>query len=98
MNQAAMIQAVGTRLKIDVLPKNPSDCMIRCYLLPKGGERQQCVTDCEAEAAVAALAEKLHIELFKSFAEVIWAGGNIDPVPLEGAVRAKFAHMKQGGK
>ena len=92
MNQSTLIQTVWTHLKLDLPPKNPSDCLIRCYLMPKGAERAQCTQDCEAEAAMAALAAKLNVELFKSFAEVIWAGGDIDPLPLEKAVRARFAH------
>lgn len=91
MNAATLIQAVWKQLKLDLPSKNPSECLVRCYLMEKSAERTQCITDCEAEAAVAALAAKLNVALFKSFAEVIWAGGDIAPRPLEQAVRAHFA-------
>ena len=97
MTEAALIQVVWHQLKLDLPPtKAPSDCMIRCSLMPKSAERTQCITDCKAEAAVAELAARLHVELFKSFIEVIWAGGGIDPLPLEKAVRANFAQGARG--
>ena len=37
-------------------------------------------------------------ELFKSFAEVIWGGGDIDPRPLEKAVRAAFGRSGRTAK
>ncbi len=95
MNQAILIQTVLAELKLDLPPKNPSDCEIRCYLVPKGPERTKCLEECEERAAVAAVAAKLNVELFKSFAEIIWGGGDIDPLPLEEAVRAKFARGSQ---
>ena len=95
MNQATLIHAVLTRLKLDLPEKNPSECKIRCYLMPEGAERTECLDDCEAEAAVSAVAAKLSVELFESFVDVIWAGGDIDPLPLEKAVRARFAHGSQ---
>lgn len=89
--QTALIQAVWAELKPDLPPRNPSDCVIRCYLLPKGPARNKCLRECEEQAAIAAVAAKLRTELFKSFAEVIWGRGDIDPRPLEEAVRATFA-------
>ena len=91
MNREALIRAVWAELKPNLPPRNPGECVVRCYLLPKGPEREQCLQDCEAQAAVAALAAKLNTELFKSFADVIWQRGDIDPRPLEKEVRAAFA-------
>ena len=90
MDQAALIQAVWAELKPDLPPRNPGDCTIRCYLLPKGPKRNKCLEECKEQAAVAAVAAKLRGELFTSFAEVIWGGGDIDPRPLEQAVRTAF--------
>ncbi len=91
MDQVALLQAVWAELKPDLPPKHPSDCVVRCYYLFKeGSERNECLRECEEQAAIAAVAAKLRIDLFKSFAEVIWGGGDIDPRPLEEAVRAAF--------
>jgi hypothetical protein len=98
MDQATLIQAVWAELKPDLPPRNPSDCVIRCYLLPKGPERTKCLQECEEQAAIAAVAAKLRTELFKSFAEVIWAGGDIDPRPLEEAVRTAFGRSARTTK
>ena len=83
MNHTILIQTVLAALKLDVPPKNPSDCEIRCYSMhKKGPKRTKCLEECEEEAAVAALAAKLNVELFKSFAEIIWEGGDIDATGL----------------
>ena len=95
MNHAILIQTVLAELKLDLPPKNPSDCEVWCYRMPKGPKRTECLEECEEQAAVAAVAAKLNVELFKSFAEIIWEGGDIDPLPLEKAVRAKFARGSQ---
>jgi len=54
----------------------------------------QCLDDCKAAEAVALLAEKLQRELFDSFLDIVWGGGDIDPVPLEKNIRERFAQPK----
>jgi hypothetical protein len=92
--QAAFVEAVWAELKPDLPPRNPSDCVIRCYLRPPGPQREKCLQECKERAAIAEVAARLRAELFKSFAEVIWEGGDIDPRPLEAAVRSRFSANK----
>ena len=86
-----LIAMVERALAAKVPPPNLSECAAHCYTLPKGTARQQCLEDCEAEAAVKAVADYLNRELWVSFMDYIWGGGDIDPVPLEAGVRARFA-------
>jgi len=68
-------------------------CKALCYV--KFGSNKvrlnECVDDCEAASAIATVAEKLHRELFETFIEVIWGGGDIDPIPFEKSVREHFS-------
>jgi hypothetical protein len=86
-----LLRAVATEFTSDL----PSDATLRCYLMPAGPERNQCLQDAKEASAVAAVAAKLKFELMKSFLEVIWAGGGIDPLPLEKAVREAFSRGGQ---
>lgn len=95
--ETTLVQVVYEELKLDLPPRNPSDCVIRCYArFGPGPARNECLHECEAEAAIAAVAAKLRFELFESFVDVIWGGGDIDPLPLERAVRAKFSGGRKG--
>lgn len=53
--------------------------------------RQQCLDNCEATSAVELIAEQLQRDLVRAFAEIIWGGGDIDPVPLELAIRERLS-------
>jgi hypothetical protein len=53
----------------------------------------QCLDDCRAAEATAAIAEKLQRELIVTFAEIVWGGGDIDPVPFEESVRERFSRF-----
>ena len=69
---------------------SPSECEARCYTLPPGPVRAQCLADCAEQAAIEEVASRLAMELYESFADVIWGGGDIDPLPLASAVRSAF--------
>jgi hypothetical protein len=71
-----------------------TDCNAWCAWRHRGDKAglKQCLDDCKAQAAIKAVAEKLHADLYKTFLEVIWDGGNIDPRPLEKSVRDRFAN------
>ena len=53
----------------------------------------ECLDDCKAAEAVALVAERLQRELVVTFADIVWGGGDIDPVPFEISVRERFAHL-----
>ena len=82
-----LVRAVAAELTSEL----PNDAALRCYSLPAGPQRNQCLQDAKEASAIAAVAAKLKFELMKSFFEVIWAGGAIDPLPLEKAVREAFS-------
>lgn len=93
------IAAVMERGRIAVGPPpaifRPSGgaCEAWCYYRHGNdkGALQQCLDDCKAEKAMELLLENLHRELDQTFIDVIWSGGDIDPKPLEEAVRERFA-------
>ena len=53
----------------------------------------ECLDDCKAIEATAAVAEKLQRELIVTIADIVWGGGDIDPVPFEKSVRERFSHL-----
>ena len=53
----------------------------------------ECLEDCKAVSATAAVAEKLQRELIVTFADIVWGGGDIDPVPFEKSVRERFSRL-----
>lgn len=70
-----------------------SACGALCYAKLSGGGHllDECLGDCRIASAIAIIAEKLQRELVISFAEIIWGGGDIDPLPLEKSVRERFS-------
>ena len=52
---------------------------------------KECLDDCKAAEAIALVAEQLHKELFVTFADIVWGGGDIDPLPFEKTVRERFS-------
>ena len=81
---------------IDAGPISP--CKAACYANYANHQNKKllndCLRDCEAASAVAAIAEKLEKELFETFIDIVWTGGDIDPVPLESSVRERFSHPR----
>ncbi len=41
---------------------------------------RECLDDAKINAGIAALAEKMQKELFHSFRDIVWGGGDIDPL------------------
>lgn len=73
-----------------------SPCRAACYHDHSGNPAglSQCLDECRAEEAIAAVAERMTRELFDTFIEVVWAGGNIDPKPFERSVRESFSRPR----
>jgi len=94
-----IIDAISRRLKllnrIEYTVPAFSPCKGFCYGVYKNNESglKQCLKDCEAYEAIALLAERMNRELFDTFADIIWSGGDIDPIPFERAVRKRFSSM-----
>lgn len=92
-----IMDTVIKRLQIcmGVVPEKPtavSDGAAFCY--GRFGDNHtlvnQCLREQEEAEAIAAGAERLHRELVRTMAEIIWGGGDIDPIPFENAVRERF--------
>ena len=58
---------------------------------------QECLNDAKAAQAAVLLAERLHRELSMTFLDVVWGGGDIDPLPLEKSVRERFSRPPDKG-
>lgn len=52
---------------------------------------QQCLDDAKIASGIALVAEKLHRELSKTIVDVVWGGGDIDPIPFEKSVKERFS-------
>jgi hypothetical protein len=86
---SAKIQAAAVSVAIPSV----SACGALCHSKFAGNKARlkECLDDCKAAEAVALVAEKLHKELVITFADIVWGGGDIDPVPFEKAVRERFS-------
>jgi hypothetical protein len=84
--------AVGAAVTIPAV----SACGAFCHAHFSGDKVRltQCLDDCKAAEAAALVAERLHRELTLTFADIVWGGGDIDPLPLERAVRSRFSSPK----
>lgn len=51
----------------------------------------ECLDNCKAVRYAAEVAERLRNELYATFEDIIWGGGDIDPLPLEKQVREHFS-------
>ena len=95
-----MIMAEITRRVEDSLVSNLrapiSDHTAFCYGRYSGNKvlLNQCLEEAKETSAVAAMAEKLHEELLLTFYDIVWGGGDIDPVRLEKETRERFRHPR----
>ena len=72
-----------------------SACGALCYAKFAGSKVRlnECLDNCKAIEAIAALAERMQRELIVTFADIVWGGGDIDPVPFEKLVRERFSRF-----
>ena len=54
---------------------------------------QECLDECKLASALSAIAAKLQKELILTFADIVWGGGDIDPLPFENLVRERFSRL-----
>ncbi|MDH3691568.1 MAG: hypothetical protein OEU36_19170, partial [Gammaproteobacteria bacterium] len=74
-----------------------SRCGALCYAKFSGNkvQLQECLDNCKAATYAAEVAERMQRQLFETFADIIWGGGDIDPLPLEQQVRERFAGFRK---
>jgi hypothetical protein len=70
-------------------------CGASCYASFHNDKRKlnECLEECKLISALSLLYEKLHAELILTFTDIIWQGGDIDPVPLEREIRQRFSQQ-----
>ena len=70
-----------------------SACGAFCHAHFAGNKARlnECLDECKIASATAAVAEKLQRELILTFADIVWGGGDIDPIPFEKEVRERFS-------
>lgn len=94
-----VMAAISERIRIAAGTPIPmpsySICRAHCYGTHRNeiAALNQCFKDCEAAEAIAAVAERLHKELIVTFADIVWGGGDIDPLPFEKSVRERFSRL-----
>ena len=91
--------ALMEQLQSSVISKpSVSPCKASCYAQYAKHQNEvqlnECLDDCRADEAVIAVAERLHTELCDTFIDVVWKGGDIDPLPFERMVRERFSHPR----
>ncbi len=94
MMVAEIMERIG-KIPSPVIVTTPvSACTAWCHYRFSGNKAalNDCLNDCKAASAIAAVAEKLHRELNVTFIDIIWGGGDIDPLPFEKSVRERFSH------
>lgn len=80
---------------VSVARPSVSSCGALCYAKFARNKvaLNACLDDCKAASAIAIVAERLHRELILTFADIVWGGGDIDPVPFEKSVRERFSRL-----
>lgn len=91
-----MVAAVMERVQVttsQITKPVVSACGALCHSKFEGDKARlnECLDNCKAASAIALVAEKLHRELAETIIEVIWSGGDIDPLPFEQSVRERFS-------
>ncbi len=90
-----MLAAIQTHHVLESVKVGPvSACEASCYgrHLSKA-QLTECLDNCKAIEAARMVYERLHKELNLSFYEIIWGGGDIDPLPLERELRKRLSRM-----
>ena len=87
---------INRSLQVQLPPVNVSSCKVLCHhkFSEDKAALRECLGSCDADSMVAVIAERLQRELVLTFAELIWGGGDIDPVPFEQKVRDHFSQPK----
>lgn len=75
-----------------------SPCKALCYAKFGGGRKKQalneCLDNCKADEVEVMMAERLMKVLYDNILDIIWAGGNIDPKPLEIMIQDHFSNLR----
>ena len=78
---------------------NISDGAIMCYLTTEPGNKEElkkCIDEQKAISIILKTVDEMRKELERTFVDIIWSGGDIDPLPddFEKLVRKRFSNHK----
>lgn len=95
-----LMSAVSEGMRVAVVDvvsaPSGSACEAFCHARAgSGAPLNECLDSCKATEAVRILAERMQRELVFTFHDVIWGGGDIDPLPLERSVRQAFSQPRE---
>jgi hypothetical protein len=97
--EEVVMAAISERIRIaagaSIAIPSVSACGALCYSKFSGNKvaLNECLDNCKAASFAAEVAERLHRELIVTFADIVWGGGDIDPVPFEKSVRERFSRL-----
>jgi hypothetical protein len=96
MVMAAVEQQLAVTVTPPIVRPSGDACEAWCYYRfgRNRGRLQQCLDDCKAAKAIALLVEQLHREFNETIFDIIWGGGDIDPLPLEKEIRERFSSRR----
>ena len=91
----AVMEQIRFAVGVGIAKPSVSACGGLCYSKFSSNKPRltECLDECKLAEAIAAVAEKLHRELVLTMAEIIWGGGDIDPIPFEKTVRERFKRL-----
>lgn len=91
----AISEKIRSAVGVSITIPSVSACGALCHAKLAGSKARlnECLDDCKAAETSALVAEKLQRELIVTFADIVWGGGDIDPVPFEKSVRERFSRV-----
>ena len=99
---AAILERIQTAAKTIVAPSSgKASCTALCHARFHGDKPEDvdaldvCLQRCEAAALTAVAAEKLLRELIVTIGDIVWGGGDIDPISFEKLVRERFSRSSK---
>lgn len=87
--------AVASYSITEIATPSRSKCRALCYgrFRHEPAGLHQCFNECDALEAITAVGERLFGDLMVTFADIVWEGGDIDPLPFEKSVRERFSRL-----
>ena len=95
--EEVVMAAISERIRISagasIATSTVSAWEALCYAKFAGDKvaLKECLDIQKAASFAAEVAERLHRELIVTFADIVWGGGDIDPIPFEKSVRERFS-------
>ena len=92
---AAILERIQIVAGSIIVKPSVSDCGAFChtkFASDKVG-LNECLETCKIASGAAIVAENMLRELIVTFADIVWGGGNIDPLRFKKSVRERFSRL-----